>query len=164
MQSPHIAARIKEVTPVAQYQGKTIDQSVTIKFADPIDGSIEELDLFDDACRVSGDEVDSHLSLVVSALPSTDIHLTNENTPSVQKPKSPSSEWSYRFSGEITSIRQDEWYGGSYDQLYVLDIGAGELLIPPNSALNQFMENNRLSVGNFLSFTASRTDIVGVME
>ena len=73
------------------------------------------------------------------------------------------SKWSYEFYGRIVDQNvEDAWFQDKHDDLLILDIGEGTVLVSPTDEMVDWINEGRLETGDFVRISAARTDLVAI--
>jgi hypothetical protein len=145
-------------TVESAYQGTVYEQTVHIRV-----NNGTKIDLFDGTSVIDEGQIGESGDFVVLVLPRESPTIVDDEDSGIRPASNPSSKWSYEFRGEIMAVNSDDrWFNQPHDNMLVLDIGLGSILIESNEAMRQKIANESLHPGDFVCVTASRTDLIGM--
>lgn len=153
---PKLEAVLRNVEVEAEYQGTIYEQTAVLETEH------NTIALFDGHTTVTQESVGKSCSFVVLVNPRENgIEIIDEARTGISEADEKISKWSYEFYGSIVELNvEDEWFREKHDDLLILDIGEGTVLVSPTDEMVDWINEGRLETGDFVRLSAARTDLV----
>lgn len=154
--NPKTQSKILDVRTETEYQDTIYEQTVEIE----IEGT--KLTLFDGSNTIAEESVGRTCDLTILAYPrSNGVNKIAESEKKIVKPEKQISKWSYDFYGQIAATDvEDVWSREPYNNLVVLDVGVGCILLPLDGV--QGIDKGGIDKGDFLLVRSSSTNLVAM--
>lgn len=155
---PKLEARIQEVEIEAEYRGTVYEQTAVLET------NQDTIDVFDGSGVATQELIgESHVFVIMIEPREKGVEILDEPIHGISDATEKISKWSYNFSGQIVEPNvEDVWFRDKYDNLLLLDIGVGIVLLRPTDDMIDWMVNGELEEGDYIRVSAARTDLVAI--
>lgn len=152
-----VTGTIERIIPGASYQGTTYDQTIEVSLPDGTD-----IEIFDKTVPITSEEIvgDSR-ELILLALTNSGVEKIEERHGIVAD----ADTTNCTISGEVIDLSVDDrWHleNHCYQDLLLLDIGYGTLLVERNQELRGLIESGELEIGDYLQVAVIRFDLLEI--
>lgn len=156
---PELKAVVHDVEVEAEYQGNVYEQTVVLETEH------DTVAVFDSHTTVTEDDIGESHSFVILINPQEDgSEIVAEDTRGIAEREERTSKWSYDFYGEIVETEvEDTWFREKHDNLLLLNIGEGTVLLLPTESMVSCICEGNLGEGDVLRVSGARTDLIDIL-